>query len=329
MNKNMKRISLAVLLSVAVVGCSDDKAGADVYGTMGKESASKGEIYNASRISSKAEGFFNLADAQLLEKDYGYKTNKKVKSEVDKQADELEKNNPEVIKEYNVKSALELLEKSGSVLGIQREQYAKDKFLKDEINDKKLKEMYDAKKGELTSYYAIKLSEDMFEGDTTKLDGKVKEIEAKLEGAKKDDVRKTFEKIEKEFEDQNDGTTGLQENVDREQINESLLKEIDKMKYMEFNKKAINIEDGKYFILKLDKGERISFDASKEKLKDLAFEDAKGANSYLVDYYALKNREANNVKMNSKIDQMVYDGASKAIIDNYNDAIKTAEEGVQ
>ena len=327
--KNNLFKSLSILaLSIVIVGCSGANGQKDSLGNMGSENASVEESFTQARLTSLADGFFSIANSKILEKDYSYEKNKKVKEKVDKEIKQIEANNPDVLSMYGLNSMMELMIKSGSLLQVQEEEYARDRYIKEYVSDKTLKKLYDQKAGELITYHVISFGPQDFEGDMEAYDKEIANIEGELAKANKDNVVKIFEELAKKYNNQIEGANnGKQDSVSRDEIDENVLKKLDGFKYMQFNKKAIDIDDTKYFILKSDKGERLSFKDSKERLKEYQYTNAVSENSYLVDYLLTKMRAENNVSFVTKRDQDVYDQATKIIIDNYNEANKAAKDG--
>ncbi|MDF9866916.1 uncharacterized protein YdbL (DUF1318 family) [Bacilli bacterium PM5-3] len=320
MKNKIKKFSIvaAFVLGLGVFTWQSNAADV-ILMSMQNQNVNVDEAYQQARIDSKAEGFFDIINSELLEKDYSYDKNKKVKEEVDKQIKSIKENNPDAVKEYAVKDEMDLLKKTGSFLQIQEEQYTKDTYQKLYVNNKTLKKLYDEKAGEMTSYYVIKIDDSMFEGDTEKIEKAKTEIEEKLKNATKDDIKDIYKELIKTYPGSDEDKNG-EKSVSREEVEEKLLKTLDRYKYLQFNKKAIEIDGVNYYILKTDKGERATFAASKERLKDLQFEKAVQENSYLTEYLLVQFRAKGNINFANSSDKMIYDAATNKIIADYKDA---------
>ena len=115
MNKKFIKLSLVFglvfsLFSISLVAQND------AIIEMADKSVSENDRFVQARLEFGGEGLFNLVDAQLLDKKYGYETNKDVKAEVDKEIDNLLKSNPDILKSYpGVSSVKELLTLFGNV----------------------------------------------------------------------------------------------------------------------------------------------------------------------------------------------------------------------
>lgn len=323
---NLKKYSLIALLAVGICFApSIVKAASDTIVNMGNQKANKDETYNQARIDSKGEGLISVVNSEILAKDYSYEKNKNVKSAVDKKVTEMKDSGTDYVSEYNVKNELELLEKTGSILDAQESEYTKQQYYKEYVTDKTLKKLYDEKKGELTSYSVIKIDTESFNNDQTKIDAAKKDIEAKLAKATEKDVKDIFAELAKKYQT-SDESNGEQAGVSRDNVDEGLLKTIDSYKYMQFSKKAVEVDGVSYYILKTDKGERPSFKSSKEKLKGIQYEEATQANSYLEDYLLMKLREKHKITFKNADDKKIYDAANAEIVSNYNEAEKGGEE---
>ncbi|MDL2211774.1 hypothetical protein LJB88_02740 [Erysipelotrichaceae bacterium OttesenSCG-928-M19] len=297
------------------------KAASDTVVSMGKQSVNVDEAFEQAKIDNKAEGLFSIVNSEILNKDYSYEKNEKVKDAVDQQIKSIKESNTDILSQYNLKDDMDLAIKGGILLQVQEEQYTKDQYTKLHVNEKSLKKMYDNKEGELTSYYVIKIDELLFDSDITKYEEAINDIETKLSKATKDDVESVFKELVKSYPKGSDEEeNGLKSAVDRSQVDETLLKTLDKYEYLEFSKKAIDVDGVNYYILKMDKGERASFKASKERLTDLQYENAISENTYLTEYLLVELRKDNKISFADEKDQKIYDAATKQIIDDYNAA---------
>lgn len=318
MNKNIVKIGLITLFAFSAVGCSNKKDdNKQALATMANQTVNINEAYQQARVDSQAQGFFDVANARLLKEKYSYEKNAKVKDAVDKQIKEIEKNNPDILKEYGMKDMMELMVKSGSLLTIQEEQYVKDVYEKDFITNKSLKELYDNREGELTSYHVIKVGDADFEGDPAKVEAAKKEINGKLKDATKENVKGIFEELAKTYPGA-DESNGAKDSVNRSEVeSEEVLEKIDKMNYLGFTRTGLEVGEDTYYLLKTDNAERLSFEASRERLRTLQYENATQNNPSLSDYLLAKLRDKNKVSLLNKVDQDVYDQATKKIMDDY------------
>ena len=317
--KKLIKISLVAIFALSMgVFAWQSKAADTIVISMAKQQATTDEVFQQARINSRAEGFFNIINMELLEKKYGYDVNAKVKEAVDSQIKSIQASNPTAAKDYGVADEMELLRNTGTLLQIMEEQYVKDTYEKLFVTDKSLKKLYDKRAGELTSFILIKIDETTFEGDPAQLEAAKKDIEAKLATITEENAREVFEELVKTYPGVEEANG--EQNVKREEVDEKLLKEIDKLNYLGFTKQPLDIEGVFHYVLKTDKGERASLEASKERLKDLQFERATEENSYLADYLLVQLRKDNKINFKNEKDQKVYDAATQQIIADYNDA---------
>jgi len=317
-----KIIKLSVLaIFILSVGFFAVKGNADstVIMTMANQNVTTDEAFQQARTNSRAEGLFSIVNSQLLEENYGYETNEKVREEVDKQIRNIQENNPDALNQFGVKDMMELMKRTGSYLQIQEQQYTKSAFEKEYVTDKTLRELYDAKAGEMTSFYVIKLDPNDFDLDEARFNEALGNIEGKLATANEDNAVEVFRELIKEYPG-SEMEKNEERSVVREEVDELLLKELDKLDYLGFTKKPIEIEDSFYFILKTDKGERPSFEASRQRLIDLQYENATQENQFLNAYLLVKLREANDIKFANAIDERIYNAATQQIISDYNEA---------
>ncbi|WP_423364250.1 hypothetical protein [Mycoplasma sp. P36-A1] len=321
--KKLYKLSLSCLLLVGLSACSSANAASDALITMADQSVNKTEIFNQAKIDSKGEGFFDLIDSQLLAANYSIDKNNKVKEKVETQKKTILESNPDILSQYDVKDMDELVLKAGIILSAQREQYAKDQFNKEFVNDASLKALYDKKAGELVSYTVVELDETLFDNDEEKLKESVAKIKETLSTVTAENVEETFTTLAKEYPgDESTITNGKKESVSRDDVDDKVLAKLDSLKYKEFTKDPVVDEDKYYFIYKSNNDERLSFEASKERLRDLQYEQATEANSYMDDYFLYKLRSGAKITFPNSKDQKTYNMAMAAIKTNYDDAAK-------
>lgn len=319
MNKKLIKLSFAFVTVISLLSITLS-ANNNALIEMGNKSVSENDRFTQAKLELSGEGLLSLVDAQLLEKDYGYDTNKDVKNEVDKEIANLEKNNPRVLDNYpGVESIKDLLIKYGSVLDIQRNIYAKDTYIKKFVTTKSLRNLYDNKAGEVTSYFIIRIDEADFE-DIETYTNAIIDVEQQLAKANSENVLTIFEELKKTYPGNDNDPNGERTGVAREEVDQQMLKILDGFKYLEFNKKALNDDISSYFILKMDDGKRLSFEESKDRLTQLQFDKAIEENQYLQMYLLNILRENNDIKFKSKSDQKIYDLTIKEIIRGYNAA---------
>lgn len=319
MNKKLIKLSFAFVTVISLLSITLS-ANNNALIEMGNKSVSENDRFTQAKLELSGEGLLSLVDAQLLEKDYGYDTNKDVKNEVDKEIANLEKNNPRVLDNYpGVESIKDLLIKYGSVLDIQRNIYAKDTYIKKFVTTKSLRNLYDNKAGEVTSYFIIRINEADFE-DIETYTNAIIDVEQQLAKANSENVLTIFEELKKTYPGNDNDPNGERTGVAREEVDQQMLKILDGFKYLEFNKKALNDDISSYFILKMDDGKRLSFEESKDRLTQLQFDKAIEENQYLQMYLLNILRENNDIKFKSKSDQKIYDLTIKEIIRGYNAA---------
>lgn len=319
MNKKLIKLSFAFVTVISLLSITLS-ANNNALIEMGNKSVSENDRFTQAKLELSGEGLLSLVDAQLLEKDYGYDTNKDVKNEVDKEIANLEKNNPRVLDNYpGVESIKDLLIKYGSVLDIQRNIYAKDTYIKKFVTTKSLRNLYDNKAGEVTSYFIIRINEADFE-DIETYTNAIIDVEQQLAKANSENVLTIFEELKKTYPGNDNDPNGERTGVAREEVDQEMLKILDGFKYLEFNKKALNDDISSYFILKMDDGKRLSFEESKDRLTQLQFDKAIEENQYLQMYLLNILRENNDIKFKSKSDQKIYDLTIKEIIRGYNAA---------
>lgn len=321
--KKIKKISIVFVL-VLIVGIVGVKASSSILATMANKEVSVEEAFKQNVLSDKGEGFFDIIDSTLLAKDYSYEKNSAVKSAVDTSLKSLKENNPNFLSEYGVKDEMEYLIKSGELLKAQRDVYIKDQYTKLYVNDASLRKLYDEHKGEMVSYSLIEIDEADLENDSSKIDEAKKEIEEKLTNAQGEELKQVFIDMNAKYNSSADESSYVLENQSRENVDEATLKELDKLKYLEFTKKPVTIDEKEYYILKTSKDERLSFDASKEKLTTIQFNDAMQKNSSLGDYLLVQLRQANKIEFKENKDKQIYDARMSEIIADYN---KANEEG--
>lgn len=320
MKKKIIKISFALTLVISLFSFSL-LANKDAIIEMAGQSVSENDRFNQARLELSGQGLIDLVDQQILDQDYSFKNNKEVKKEVNTQIKEIEDSNPDILSNYpTVDNIEDLLQQFGSILDIQRTAYAKDVYVKEYVSEKSLRKLYDAKAGEVTSFYLIRLSEDDFD-DETEFNEAISDIEAKLTAVNKDDIVETFTALAKTYPGNENDPNGEKTGVAREELSSSILKIIDKYEYLEFNKKALNDDDmSTFFILKTDKGKRASFKESKDRLTTLQFENAKNANPYLEMYLLYQLRTKNDVKFEKASDQKMYDLVNQEIVKQYRAA---------
>ena len=319
MKNKLIKISLVTVLVLGLGGLGI-KAADEIIATMGNKEVNVNEGFNQAKISSQGQAFFDLIDSEILNAKYSYEKNDKVKAEVDKEIETMKQSNPNAPSEYGVKDMMELMKKTGGILKIQRDQYTRDQYNKLYVTEESLRKLYDNREGELTSYAVIKFDANTYEGDTAKFDEDIKAVESKLASATKDNVRDIFAELAKTYPGAQNDPNGERNEVDRSQVEPELLKIIDKYKYLEFSKQPHDIGGVKYFILKIDKGERMSFAASKQRLTDLQYDQATQNNQYLTEYLLVQMREKNKISFTSAVNKKIYDAAIKQVITNYNNA---------
>lgn len=329
----MKKIvykSLSILfVAFLLVGCSQDK---NTIASMSNQTISSDEMFMANKTKGQADLLFNYVDSMILEEKYGYDNNKDVKSKVDEQIKAFKEQDAsqgtDSVKSYNATDYLGAVKNSGYYLSIQRSVFTKEYYTTNFVTDATLKKMYDNKEGETVNYSMIKLDSSAFNYDNTKLTEAKTAIEAKLAKSTEATIVEDFKQLAKQYPaGENSGyVNGDQGAVDRSTIDATVLKELDNLKNLGFNKTAITGTNGEFiYVLKTDTCERISFEASKEKLTDLQYTNAKSANSYLDQYFLVLNRKKHTVKLTSEADQKMYDAKMQNVIDEYEKAAKEAE----
>ncbi|MDR3215523.1 MAG: hypothetical protein LBT75_04555 [Bacilli bacterium] len=291
---------------------------------MANMEANTDEVFKEALSANKSQAILNIIDEQLLNKDYSYEKNDDVKTKVNEQIDQIKSNNPTLINEYGVKDEFELLKKVGSVIGIQRKVYAQDYYNKTQVTDKTLKALYDQRAGELINYKSLTLDLNYFSNDPSKLKSALEDVKAQLAKANKDNITEIFDNLVKKYPPLQE-TTPYGEAVEREGVNATLLKTLDKYQYLEFNKEPIVIDQVNYFVLKNDKGERTPFAQSKDRLKELQYEKAVAANASLNDYYLVLLRNKASIKFKDEINEVRYQAANNKIISDYQKALKGAK----
>lgn len=324
----MKKINKIILTFVLVllVGVIGIKASSNILATMANKEVSVEEAFKQNILSDKGEGFFDLIDSTLLAKDYSYEKNSAVKSAVDVQIKSLKDNNINIVSEYDVKDEMEYLQKSGDLLKAQRDAYIKDQYIKLYVNNASLKKLYDERKGEMVSYSLIEIDDADLEKGSQNIEQAQKEIEEKLTNTQGEELKQAFIDMNAKYNSSADESTYVLENQNRENVDAQTLKEVDKLKYLEYTKKPVTIDDKEYYILKTSKDDRISFDASKDKLTDLQFQDAMQANSSLGEYLLVKLREANKIEFKDNKDKQIYDARTSEIIADYNNAVEKGDK---
>lgn len=332
----MKKIinkSLSILfVTFLLVGCSNNTS-TNSIATMQDQSISADEMYNANKASGKADFIFNEVDTRILEEKYGYETNEEVKNQVDEQIktfkEQDKQQGSDTLKTFNAEDYLGAVKNSGYYVSIQRGVYTKDYYTANFVTDETLKKLYDSREGETVSYSMIKLDLVSFDYDSTKMDAAKTAIETKLAASTADTIKNDFDTLAKEYKasDQSGFTNGDQGEKPRSSIDEITLKELDNLKYLEFNKTAITGANGEYiFVFKTDADQRLSFEASKEKLTDLQYTNAKSENSYLDQMLLAENRKKHAVKLTDPNDQKMYDAKNQFVIDEYNTAKEEANK---
>lgn len=321
--KNLNKLVLSLGLALTLTACSSANADENSLGSMAGQNVNTNEIYSQVKTDSQGQGFFDVIDAQLLSANYSYEKNKKVKEAVDKTVKEYKDSNPDILATFDAKTDLEMAQRSGLLLDAQREQYTKDQYNKQFVTDASLKDLYNKRAGEMISYTVIELDETLFDQSDEKLQEAIKKIKEQLKDVKAENATTTFATLAKDYPgDKESIVNGVKESVDREQVDETILKKLDSMKYQEFTKDPVEVDGKYYFLYKSSKDERLSFDASKERLRDLQYENATSANQYLSDHLLLNLRKGAKVSFPNATDKAVYDAALAQITKNYNEAAK-------
>lgn len=312
-NKLILTVMFALLL---LTGCG---AKPETVASMQEQNVSVDEVFNQAKLDSKGQAYIDMIDNQLLEPRYGYKHNATVKDSVDKRINDIKTLQPGLIGQYQAKDAFDLLKKTGGLLSIMKEQYAKDEYIKKEVNDASLKKLYDAREGETINYSQIVLRLQDFNNDRTKLSNALVDVTKTIKSSK--DIKQTFKALAAKYPGSTN-SNGDQGQVSRSSIDAKVLKQLDSFKENGHNKDAIIVGPDYYFVLRNDDGTRLSFAASKEKLTDLQYEKAKNANEHLADYYLMLLRNQSNIKFVNASDQAVYNEAQRLVNKAYLDAKK-------
>lgn len=315
MSKN-KVIFTAMFSLLLLTGCG---AKPESVASMQEQNVSIDEVFNQAKLDSKGQAYINMIDNQLLEPRYGYDHNATVKDTVDKRINDINTLQPGLISQYQAKDAFDLLKKTGSLLSIMKEQYGKDEYIKNEVNDASLKKLYDAREGETVNYSQIILRLQDFDNDRTKLSNALVDVTKTIKSSK--DIKQTFKELAAKYPGTNNNN-GDQGQVSRGSIDAKILKPLDTFKENGHNKDAIIVGPDYYFVLRNDDGSRLSFAASKEKLTDLQYEKAKNANENLDEYYLMLLRNRSNIKFVNAADQAVYNEAQRIVNKAYLDAKK-------
>lgn len=310
-------------MAIVLLGFSGIKAATNMLGHMGDQEVSSNEVFEQNIINSKGQGFFDIIDAKLLEKDYSVEKNQQVKAQVDTALNEVKSSETDLVKEYGAKDAMDYLKLSGQILKIQRDEYAKAAYEKEFVTEKSLKDLYNARKGELISYSVIKVDANLLNNDAKTIDDFNKDVQARLEKADAKDLKKEFKAINEKYFS---GTESEYDGVSREQVDQALLSEIDKLKQNEATMKPVEVNGEQYYILKTSSDERAPFDTLKEKLKGIQYQEASSANQYLNDYLLVQLRQKNNIEFKDGTYKKIYDSAINQVIKEYNEAQKQAGE---
>ncbi|MDR1781745.1 MAG: hypothetical protein LBR40_01970 [Bacilli bacterium] len=324
----MKRYKLIILtFAILLIGGISLKiyAANNVVGSMAKLDATATDVYNSALKTDNSNAIFNLIDTKLFAKDYSYEKNSEVKEKADEQIQSIKTSDANALSEYGADSWLDLLKKTGSLVTIQRQVYAEDIYEKTVVTEKMLKDLYNKKAGELTSYYVISLNSYTFNGDQSKLETAIADVKKQLASATDKNVEQVFTDLIAKYPPVN-GESGKQTSVSRDSVDAETLKKLDSFKYMEFNKEPIENNGSYEWLLKMDKGERATFEQSKDRLKEYAYTQATNNNQYLVDYYAALYRQKAKITFSDPVNKTRYDAAMSKVFSDYAKAQKEASE---
>lgn len=314
-----KRIIFSLLLLLLLLTGCDNKS--DIVAQMDEQEVNIDEVFQQAKIDMKGQGYIDMMDMQLLEPKYSYQNNSTVKDTVDKRIDQINKLQPGLIKQYQARDAFDLLKKSGALLGIMKDQYAKDEYIKHEVTTASLRKLYNKKAGESINYSQIALQLSDFSNDKNKLNSAIADITKSIKNSK--DIEATFAQLAAKYPGTS-GSNGKQGTVNRDSISPAVLKLLDTFKENGHNTKALVDGPVYYFILRHDDGSRLSFAASKERLTDLQYDKANQANEHLSDYYTMLLRNKNKIKFYDRSAQNIYQAAQQIIMKAYREAKKGA-----
>ncbi|MGL4382683.1 MAG: hypothetical protein ACRCTA_03095, partial [Bacilli bacterium] len=287
------------------------------------------EAYDYNRKQTIGQATSKIINKDLLEKDYGYKNNEKVKDLVDVEIRRIKESNPNLVKDYGVKDEYQLLDQSGQILSIMEKQYVKDLYIKENVTDASLKELYDNHEGETVSYYELKLSIADFEFDSKKYEDALNDVTKHLKDLKKGQEEEVFKKLVKKYPGAKNSPNGYKDGLNRESVNATLLIKLDTMQNHDYTKEPLEIETNKYFILKINNAQRDTFEVSKTRLSDLQYDKAIQSNQYLSEKMLLDLRNKQELTFNNPADEKEYQLYNKSIIDGYDKALaqNTKTEG--
>lgn len=315
----MKKYKLSLGLAIPLLlltGCNGNQ---DQVASMKEQTVNINEVFTQLKLDSKGQDYIDMIDTQLLEPQYGYDHNSTVKDTVDKRIKDINQLQPGLISQYQAKDGFDLLKKTGTLLTIMKEQYAKDYYIKNVVTDASLRKLYDQREGESINYSQIALQPGDFNNDKKKLGAAIVDVTKAIKNSK--NIKQTFKELAAKYPGTGN-VNGDQGEVSRKSINAKVLAKLDTYKENGHNSDAIIVGPAYYFVLRNDDGTRLSFAASKEKLTDLQYEKAKSDNENLADYYLMALRNKSHIKFANAGDQEIYNEAQRLIVKAYQDAQK-------
>lgn len=323
MKKHLKIFTTGVAITLLLSGCSSSTSKYEAE--MAEQTVTVSEVLDQISKNTTQASLFSLVNKDVLSKEYSIENNPIVAERVEQTILETEQSNPTAARDSGFNSTLELLEASGQVLVIQQNIYVRDIFDKEYATEDALKKLYDERTGELVSFWQIRLSPTDFDNDMTAFQEAVDNIKALL-SVLNEDVESSFEDLMNKYPSvSNQSTKNLA--VDRKNVNEAILTQLDTLGYQGFTKEPISVDSDYVFVLNVNNSERESFETRKLVLGDLLFDASKSENSFLEQYILVQLRKGHEVKFASELDQNIYDANTQAIIDGYNDAVKSLKDG--
>jgi len=325
--KKIFKLSFVFIFAILVSACGNNFSDNALI-TMGNQEVTYDDVFNQARIDSQGQGYFSLIDSVLLEENYSYENNERVREATDSAVSSNLGINPGLMQQFNATDNLDLARKSGMLLNAQRQAFIRDYFEKNILQESTLHQLYDARDGELISFNKIELDETLFDNDPERLAAAVTSIKEQLASATPENVRGIFDTLANQYPgDGNNIENGFQESVEVTSLPSQVLEALENLQTGEFTTEPVQVDGTYYFLFKSVDDIRQSFDARREALTDTAFANATQENPWLSDFILYQLRREANIEFKDDSSRIVFEQAMNNIRNSYNETVANLQGG--